>query len=204
MGKNETRQVSAAPDLSREENDSSTEPPRYKFPRWCRTSVAVVIISALQAACGGLPPQPNIRKEISEGMKGLGVVPFYPLRETPRIGELRLVDQSRADLSNVPSYVPTNVLLSDDLVPQFDAARKRTADRVLRFPKSPADLPTGLALSGDKIAFYQQPPAANSGNQGAGTTPSSPTTPTSPTASAVQNATGATQSPTGTTQQAAR
>jgi hypothetical protein len=158
------------------------EPYRKDFGSCFRALVATAAIAALQTACGGLPPQPNIRKEISEGMKGLGVVPFYPLREAPRIGELRLVDISRSDLSNVPTYVPTNVLLSDDLVPEFDAARKRTAALVSRFPKSPADLATELAPSGDKIAFYKQPPDAASGNEGAGAAPSP--TPTQSTAAA--------------------
>ena len=121
MGKNQTRRVSR-PDRCAEEG-GCLEPHRRNFRSWFGTLIAIAAVAVFETACGGLPPQPNIRKEISDGMKGLGVVPFYPLRETPRIGELRLVDISRSDLSNVPTYVPTNVLLSDDLVPEFDAAR---------------------------------------------------------------------------------
>jgi hypothetical protein len=167
-------------------NNGRLEPYRRDFGSWFRALIATAAITALQTGCGGLPPQPNIRKEISEGMKGLGVVPFYPLREAPRIGELRLVDISRSDLSNVPTYVPTNVLLSDDLVPEFDAARKRTAALVSRFPKSPADLATELAPSGDKIAFYKQPSDAASGNEGAGAAPSSTATQSTAAAQASQ------------------
>jgi hypothetical protein len=142
------------------------------FGSWFRTLIVTAAIAGLQTACGGLPQTPNIREEISTGMKGLGVVPFYPLQETARIGELRLVDVERANLTDVPSYLPTNVLLSDDLVPAFESARQNTMKMIGRFPKSPSDLQKELAPSGDTMAFYQQSTGPTApANQGTGSTP---------------------------------
>jgi hypothetical protein len=82
------------------------------FGSWFRTLIVTAAIAGLQTACGGLPQTPNIREEISNGIQGLGVRPYYPLQETARVGELRLVDVKRASLTDVPSYLPTNILLS--------------------------------------------------------------------------------------------
>src|SRR5262249_24988105 len=87
------------------------------------------------------------------------VISYYPLSETPHIGQIHLVDVSVGrSAQNAESYQQFSVLLTDELVAGFEAQRTRHLSAA-RFPQSPEHLATQLHGTGTGQATgYGQAP----------------------------------------------
>ena len=88
-----------------------------------------ILATALMVGACAHPPNVKLREDMKDSIGKFGLSSFYPLSETPRIGQLYLMDAS------VTSTEAKNwVLLTDDLVDIFEKGRQ--ANKVInqRFP----------------------------------------------------------------------
>lgn len=107
-----------------------------------------------------------MREQFGRGIQQLGVVPFYPLRESARLGQLYLVDVATVNTPG-PVFVPTNVLLTNAAVPFMETYRAERQAAANRYPCSSDKLGTQI-LTGQTVSYYQQPDcSAPSGGDGA-------------------------------------
>jgi hypothetical protein len=93
----------------------------------------------------------------AEGIKPLGVVPFYPLNESARLGQVYLADASTGEQDGDPvAFIPTNVLLTEAVVPAIEAARSARLAAKNRFPCSSDKLTDQIRLTNQARSYYQQ------------------------------------------------
>lgn len=122
------------------------------------SAIAAVLLAAL-AGCAQRPP-PDLRAEMTEAIGRLGVRPIFPLAETHRIGAVHLVDAAAAAPdAGGPSWQDNALLLTEALVPAFEARRRARPPMTERFPQSAARLATTLRPNSGQ-AFHRQLPAA--------------------------------------------
>ncbi|WP_137179108.1 hypothetical protein [Roseomonas sp. AR75] len=117
---------------------------------------AVALAASLLAGCG-LPQSPDIRAEMGANLMRLGVRPFYPVREAPRVGQILIVDYGAAQAgAGAESWQASHEWLTDDIVPRAEAARRRSAAMQTRFQQSDAQLGTQLRPNGEGVAHFRQ------------------------------------------------
>lgn len=112
----------------------------------------------LLAACG-LPKPPDIRGRTADSVTQLGLRPIFPFSETMRLGAVLLVDESIAKPDSLaPSHQETSLLITEDLVPAFETARRQrfTVRAANRFQASSGDLLGSLRPATTGNSFYRQ------------------------------------------------
>lgn len=114
-------------------------------------------------ACFGVigcaQPDPiNLKQEFGKGMMELGVVPFYPLNEEARIGQLYMVDEYLPPSGKTLSWVPSSVVVTRAAVPFMEKFRAQAMAAQNRFPCPASDLSKQIQLGGQAAtASYYQP-----------------------------------------------
>ncbi|MXP66158.1 hypothetical protein E0493_22790 [Roseomonas sp. M0104] len=124
---------------------------------------APLLCVPLLISCG--PPDPlNPAAELSRRVRTLGIHPFYPFRELPRIGAIYLVDRSAPE-AEFAATDESRMLLTEELVGPFGEAfqARRAAQADGRFPQSPDSLVAALQPASG-ASFYRQPGAAAPGS----------------------------------------
>ncbi len=133
----------------------SNDRPRQRGAATCRR---LALGTALALAGCGLPSITDVKNDYTRNVRKLGVTPVYPLRETMRIGQLWLTDGSGVNpAANDRPDIPSSMLLSEQLVPAMDEARRARMAQVPRHEKSPADMAAALFGSATGVTFYRQP-----------------------------------------------
>jgi hypothetical protein len=128
--------------------------------RTIRYAVSVGLMASLLVGGCGLPQGPDIRVEMTQHLTKLGVRPFYPLRESPRVGEIYVVDAATADpRSGFQAYHQTGEWVSDALVADLESRRRESQAMRQRFPRSPDNLATQLRPATNGHALFRQPGA---------------------------------------------
>jgi hypothetical protein len=118
------------------------------------------------SSCG--PPEPlNMRQEFAKGIEPLGVVPFYPLREDARLGQVYLVDATTVQPGgDSVSFVPTNTLVTNAAVPFMEQFRSGQMSSKNRFPCSSDKLGDQITLADHTRSYYQQADCAAASSSG--------------------------------------
>lgn len=122
-----------------------------KMVRLLPTAVPVAF-----AACA--TPSPDAAAQFAAAVNRLGLIPFYPLLETPRVGEIYIVDDNAELDTQGYSYRPVSYLLTDALVAPLEAMRESRPAITKRFAQSPTDLDHALAKDLTSRSFYKQQP----------------------------------------------
>jgi hypothetical protein len=152
-------------------------------------SVLVLLAMSSLAGCG-TPEPPNLRQKFDEGIRRLGMIAFYPLNESARLGQVYLVDETVGEEGDVAAYIPTSVYLTDAAVPWMEAARAGGMEAKKRFPCSADNLAEQI---NPERSYYRQSTCAApaTAKPPAPTTPRTPPTPTNPQAAAAAHAAAA-------------
>ncbi|MFO1129645.1 MAG: hypothetical protein U1E66_14565 [Rhodospirillales bacterium] len=145
-----------------------------------RAQGLLVLLTMSGLAGCGAPEPPNIRDEFEQGIKQLGMHAIYPLSESPRLGDVLLVDTTAwEEGGDVAAYIPASIVVTDAAVPFMEEARSARMEAKKRYPCSADNL--GEQMNPDR-SYYRQSTCAAPGA-------AKPATPAAPQAGAATTTT---------------
>jgi hypothetical protein len=122
-------------------------------------SKMAIAVACCVAAAGCAVKPPDVREQMSEAIRALGVFPVYPMRESMRVGQLWIQDQGADDrIVRVKADVPAGMVLSDELVPDMEAARQQRIAALPRYQRTP-DGDEAKAFGTGITAYHFKPDA---------------------------------------------